>query len=218
MTNLIVSKFGGSAIGADGLSVPIIIQRINELKKNAKVIAVFSAPLTIQNGKTRSLTDIVLDLGRRAGNGESPNIDEVKQAYEKILELVSSENQEECKNVINSYLDNTKKALDEAKQKGEFADEVRSKALAYSGEILMSQVMNYIMRGQGIKSGAVQLDSWPIITDNNIESTNFLASESLEKIQPLEKLLDENEVVSIGGFIGKTADGIITTYERGGSD
>ncbi|MCH6571821.1 MAG: aspartate kinase, partial [Thaumarchaeota archaeon] len=218
MTNLIVSKFGGSAIGADGLSIPIIIQRINELKKNAKVIAVFSAPLTIQNGKARSLTDIVLDLGRRAGNGESPNIDEIKQAYEKILELVSSENQEECKNVINSYLDNTKKALDEARQKGEFTDEVRSKALAYSGEILMSQVMNYIMRGHGIKSGAVQLDSWPIITDNNIESTNFLASESLEKIQPLEKLLDENEVVSIGGFIGKTADGIITTYERGGSD
>jgi aspartate kinase len=218
MTNLIVSKFGGSAIGADGLSIPIIIQRINELKKNAKVIAVFSAPLTIQNGKTRSLTDIILDLGRRAEGGEEVNLDEVKQAYEKILELVSSDFQEECKNIINSYLENSKKALDEAKQKGEFADEVRSKALAYSGELLMSQVMNYIMRGQGIKSGAVQLDSWPIITDNNIESTNFLASESLEKIQPLEKLLDENEVVSIGGFIGKTADGIITTYERGGSD
>ncbi|MEE9563597.1 MAG: aspartate kinase [Nitrosopumilaceae archaeon] len=218
MTNLIVSKFGGSAIGADGLSVPIIIQRINELKKNAKVIAVFSAPLTIQDGKARSLTDIVLDLGRRAEGGEEVNLDEVKQAYEKILELVSSDFQEECKNIINSYLENSQKALDEAKEKGEFVDEVRSKALAYSGELLMSQVMNYIMRGQGIKSGAVQLDSWPIITDNNIESTNFLASESLEKIQPLEKLLDENEVVSIGGFIGKTADGIITTYERGGSD
>ncbi len=218
MTNLIVSKFGGSAIGADGLSVPIIIQRINELKKNAKVIAVFSAPLTIQNGKTRSLTDIILDLGRRAEGGEEVNLDEVKQAYEKILELVSSNFQEECKNIINSYLENSQKALDDAKQKGEFVDEVRSKALAYSGELLMSQVMNYIMKGQGIKSGAVQLDSWPIITDNNIESTNFLASESLEKIQPLEKLLDENEVVSIGGFIGKTADGIITTYERGGSD
>jgi len=218
MTNLIVSKFGGSAIGADGLSVPIIIQRINELKKNAKVIAVFSAPLTIQNGKIRSLTDIVLDLGRRAEGGEEVNLDEVKQAYEKILELVSSDFQEECKNIIDSYLKNSKNALDEAKQKGEFGDEVRSKALAYSGELLMSQVMNYIMRGQGIKSGAVQIDSWPIITDNNIESTNFLASESLEKIQPLEKLLDENEVVSIGGFIGKTTDGIITTYERGGSD
>ncbi len=218
MTNLIVSKFGGSAIGADGLSIPIIIQRINELKKKSKVIAVFSAPLTIQNGKTRSLTDIVLDLGRRAENGEEPNLDEIKKAYEKILELVSSKNQKECENVINSYLENTKKALVLAKQKGEFADEVRSKALAFSGEVLMSQVMNYIMKGQGIKSVSVELDAWPIITDHNIESTNFLISESLEKVKTLEKLLDENEVISIGGFIGKTSDGIITTYERGGSD
>jgi aspartate kinase len=117
MTNLIVAKFGGSALGADGLSIPIIIQRINELKKESKVIAVFSAPLTIQGGKTRSLTDIVLDLGRIAENGEEPNLDEVKHAYDKILELVSSEYQEECKKEIQSNLENAKKALEIAKQK-----------------------------------------------------------------------------------------------------
>ena len=70
MTKLVVSKFGGSAIGPDGITIPIIIQRINELKKESKVIAVFSAPLTIQEGKTKSLTDIVLDLGRKAEGGE----------------------------------------------------------------------------------------------------------------------------------------------------
>ncbi|HET6517613.1 MAG TPA: aspartate kinase [Nitrosopumilaceae archaeon] len=218
MTNLIVAKFGGSAIGADGSSIPIILHRINELKKNAKVITVFSAPLTIQNGKTRSLTDIVLDLGRKAESGEQVNVNEIKQAYQKILELVSSDFQKECDSIVNSYVENCKKALDDARQKEEFADEIRSRALAYSGELLMSQVMNYIMKGQGIKSSAVQLDSWPIITDNNIESTNFLSSESSERIQSLEKLLSDNDVVSIAGFIGKTVDGIITTYERGGSD
>ena len=31
-------------------------------------------------------------------------------------------------------------------------------------------------------------------------------------------MLDENQVITIGGFIGRTTDGIITTYERGGSD
>ena len=31
-------------------------------------------------------------------------------------------------------------------------------------------------------------------------------------------MIKQNEVVSIAGFIGKTEDGIITTYERGGSD
>jgi aspartate kinase len=218
MTNLVVVKFGGSAIGPDGLSIPIIIQRINEIKKDSKIVAVFSAPLTIQDGATRSLTDVVLELGRNAEKNQSTSLDIVREAYEKILELVSSDYQEDCKNIINSYLEKSNQALEEAKQKGEFADETRSKALAFSGEILMSHVMNYIMKGQGIKSGAVDYENWPIMTDNNIESTNFLYSESLEKIDYLEKLVNENEVVTIGGFIGKTVDGITTTYERGGSD
>ena len=218
MAKLIVAKFGGSAIGVDGLSIPIIIQRINSLKKDAKVIAVFSAPLTIQNGKTRSLTDIVLEIGKNAEKGEVPKLDVLRNTYEKILELVSSDYQEKCKEVINSFLEKSRTALDEARHKGEFADEIRSRALANSGELLMSQVMNYIFKSQGIRSNVVSFESWPIITDNNIESTNFLYSRSAEKLQSLEKLLNESDVVSIGGFIGKTVDGITTTYERGGSD
>jgi len=66
LTKLVVAKFGGSAIGADGLSIPIIIQRINALKKDAKVLAVFSAPLTIQEGQTKSLTDLILELGKKS--------------------------------------------------------------------------------------------------------------------------------------------------------
>jgi len=218
LTRLTVAKFGGSAIGADGLSIPIIIQRINSLKKDAKVIAVFSAPLTIQNGMARSLTDIVLELGRNAEKGEVPKLDELKNAYEKILELVSSNYQDECKNVIDSFLEKSRISLEAARLKGVFADEIRSSALANSGELLMSQVMNYIFKSQGISSEAVDFESWPIITDNNIESTNFLLSKSIEKLDSLEKLLKENDVVTMGGFIGKTTDGIITTYERGGSD
>ena len=64
----------------------------------------------------------------------------------------------------------------------------------------------------------LRLENWPIITDNNIESTNFLTSESNKKVEHLERLLDENNVITIGGFIGRTTDGTITTFERGGSD
>jgi aspartate kinase len=218
LTKLVVAKFGGSAIGADGLSIPIIIQRINSLKKDSKVIVVFSAPLTIQNGKIRSLTDIVLEIGKNAEKGEVPKLEVLRNTYEKILELVSSDYQEKCQEVINSFLEKSRMALDDARQKGEFADEIRSRALAYSGELLMSQVMNYIFKSQGIRSNVVDFEMWPIITDNNIESTNFLYSRSVEKLQSLERLLNESDVVSMGGFIGKTVDGITTTYERGGSD
>jgi len=63
-----------------------------------------------------------------------------------------------------------------------------------------------------------RIDIWPIITDKNIESANFLFEESSQKTNAVETLLEKNDVLSIGGFIGKTTDGLETTYERGGSD
>ena len=218
MTKLVVAKFGGSAIGSDGKTISKIIQRITDLKKDSKVIAVFSAPLTIVNGKKRSLTDVVLEQGDNAVNGIKPSLDTVKSTYQKILELVDSKNKENCENVINSHLRLSQKALDEAFEKKEFADEIRSQALAFSGEVLMSHVMNHILRSNGIKADAIEFENWPIITDNNIEFTNFLATESRSEMDKIAELVEDNDVVTIGGFIGKTADGVTTTYERGGSD
>ena len=218
MTKLVVIKFGGSAIGPDGASIPEIVKRISDLKKDSKVIAVFSAPLTMYDGKKYSLTDVILEQGRNAESGLTPSLDIVKSAYQKILEMVNSENKDDCRNTIDSHLEKAQKALDDALGSKEFADETRSRALAFSGEILMSHVMNYILRSNNIKADAVGFDDWPIITDKNIESTNFLRSESKEKMGKTAELVEENEVVTIGGFIGKTVDGVTTTYERGGSD
>ena len=113
---------------------------------------------------------------------------------------------------------NSKEAIELATSKKEFLDEIRSKALAFSGEVLMSHVLNLILRSNGIQSDTISLDDWTIIIDNNIESTNFLFSESISRMDKIEHFLEKNDVVSIGWFIGKTKDGIITTYERGGSD
>ena len=79
MKNLVIAKFGGSAIGIDGKLIPVIIKRINELKKDAKVIAVFSAPLTSSDGKQRSLTDIALALGQEAQAGQRVSVEELKK-------------------------------------------------------------------------------------------------------------------------------------------
>jgi len=218
VTKLVVAKFGGSAIGIDGVSIPQIIDRINDLKKESKIIAVFSAPLTFQNEKKCSLTDIILEQGKNVERGTKANLDVIKTCYQKILKFVNSENIKDCQNTIDVFLKKAEEALDEALQKKEFAEEIRSRSLAFSGEILMSHVMNYILRSNGIKSDTVSYDDWPIITDNNIESTNFLASKSRENLEKTAKLVEDNQVVTIGGFIGKTPDGITTTYERGGSD
>lgn len=218
MEKLVIAKFGGSAIGPNGDSIPSIIQRIKKLQADSKVIAVFSAPLTIDEGKKRSLTDVILEQGRNVQSGKNANLALVRTTYQKILSLVDSDHREKCGQVIDSFLEKCQNSLDASLQKHEFLDELRSKALAFSGEILMANVMNYIMKSNQIKSEAADFEKWPIITDNNIESTNFLPSESREKIASISEMVEKNDVVSIGGFIGKTVDGVVTTYERGGSD
>ena len=218
MENLIISKFGGSAVGVDGVLIPTIIRRINELKKDSKVITVFSAPLTIYNGKQRSLTDIALEIGRMTEKGENISKDILKRPYQKIVELVDKTLQNDCNRIIDSFLAKAEDALIETLQKREFANETRARLLAYSGEVLMSHVMNYVLKSSGIKSDVITFDIWPIITDDNLESANFLATESAEKLDDVEKLLEKNDVLTIGGVIGKTTEGTETTYERGGSD
>ena len=52
-------------------------------------------------------------------------------------------------------MDKVRIELEKAMEKKEFADEVRSKTLAFSGEILMSNVMQYILQSQGMKSKVV---------------------------------------------------------------
>ena len=149
MGSVVIAKFGGSTIGVDGISIPVIIQRISSISKDAKVIAVFSAPLTVVEGKHTSLTDVVLGLGNRAKEGRTSDLIILKKTYEKILELVSSEFQDECRKIIDDCLDKVRIELEKAMEKKEFSDEIRSKTLAYSGEILMSYVMEYILQSRG---------------------------------------------------------------------
>jgi aspartate kinase len=218
LESLVIAKFGGSASGIDGEYVSDIVDRIKELKKDSKVVAVFSATLTIHDGKRKSLTDLALHVGRQAEQGSAPEMSGFKKSYEKLLEHVSDKYKSECKKTIEVFLEKACKAFEDARETRSFANEIRSRALAFSGEILTSHVMNYIIKSSNIRSDVISYDTWPIITDNNIESTNFVVSESLNRIETLEQMIKQNEVVSIGGFIGKTVDGTETTYERGGSD
>ena len=218
MNKLTIAKFGGSAIGVDGEGIPEIVKRIKEIQRDSKLVVVCSAPLTMVDEKKRSLTDVILGIGKDAVNGSNIDFSIVEKPYLKILDYVNDDTKDLCKGIIDDFLKKSKNSIDKASSKKEFLDETRSKALAFSGEVLMSHVLDLILKSNDIRSDTISLEDWPIITDNNIESTNFLFSESSSRMSKLEEALENNDVVSIGGFIGKTKDGIITTYERGGSD
>ena len=176
----------------------------------------FSAPLS-EEANRRSVTDIMLDIGSAAESNTEYDFARIKRVYDGVLENIPEKCRQSCRKIIDGYLEKCTQMLKSAAE-GKFADEIRSKALAYSGELLMSDIMNEVLCERGIASKAVSFDFWPIITDNNIESTNFLYSESEQHLPEILRLIETYSVITMGGFIGKTTDGIVTTYERGGSD
>jgi aspartate kinase len=82
----------------------------------------------------------------------------------------------------------------------------------------MSYLMDYILKSKGLISDHVRIENWPIVTDDNFEAATFLFDDSRKRITYLKQLIEKNDIVTLGGFVGKTVDGIETTYERGGSD
>jgi aspartate kinase len=220
MDRVIVAKFGGSTIGQDGMQIPAVIERIKDMKKEGKkIVAVFSAPIMEHEGKVKSMTDIAINIGRKYASGQKLDSSIFYDIYLNIAKKYMSQNYlNEFEYHLQKFYSYVTISLNHAAENKRFIDVTRSRTLAYGGEITMSYLMDYIMRSNGLKSDHVDIDKWPIITDDNFEAANFMYDESKEHKKHFLQLLEQNEVISIGGFIGKTIDGLETTYERGGSD
>lgn len=220
MIPITVAKFGGSALGVDGIMIPKIIDRITQLQQESKVVTVFSAPLIEYDGRVSSMTDVALKVGRSYASSSPIEIEVLREVYEGIAAkyINDSIRQKEFLNHLDKFYRQVIISLKQAAENKRFVDVIRSRTLAYSGEVTMSYLMDYVMQSFGLKSSHVQIERWPIITDDNFEAANFMVDESKRHSDHLIDLVNHNDIVSMGGFIGKTIDGLETTYERGGSD
>lgn len=216
---LVIVKFGGSALGVNGIKIPVIIQRIKELQKNSKIICVFSAPLTNYEGRNMSMTDVAIRISKNYASSNPVDIDVLRSVYLEISQkFLSIDNRQNFEPQLEKFNKMVLISLKQVAENRRFVDVSRSRILAYSGEIVISCLMDYILKDNGMRSSSVDIGDWPIITDDNFEAASFLLEDSKNHLDSLVNLIKENDVLCIGGFIGKTIDGLETTYERGGSD
>jgi len=219
METVTIAKFGGSALGLRGSSIPNVVERIKKIVVEDKVVSVFSAPIATYDNRIRSLTDIALEIGNSHAKSKPMDIEILREVYQDIASKYMNEtSRKEFLPILDGLYRQVITGLKQTMEYKRFVDVTRAKVLACGGEIAISYAMNYVMQSSGINSSYVDLASWPIITDDNFEGANFLLEESRNASKNLLELIRSNDVVSIGGFIGRTTDGLETTYERGGSD
>jgi aspartate kinase len=219
MRQLVVAKFGGGTLGNRGCNIPRIVQRIRELSDGRKVVAVFSAPTTEYGGKVSSLTDVAIKIGAAHAAAQSVDTDVFRQVYE---EIAATHMPEVVRRDFQAFLDESLAkvalGLKEARDNRRFAGVTRARVLANTGEFVMANAMNFILRAAELRSAWLQPDVCPIVTDDAHDDALFLVEESRAARQPLLDLLEQNDIVVVAGFIGRSALGLETTFERGGSD
>lgn len=89
------------------------------------------------------------------------------------------------------------------------------------GERTSARIFAASLKAQGLQAHYFDPSDkdWPIITDDRFSNANPLRTPSIQRIRRyLKPLLTDGIVPVIGGFIGKTRDGRISTLGRGGSD
>lgn len=210
---LTIAKFGGGVIGDHGQGIPVIVDRIAQIRATDGLgpLVVVSAP--------KGLTNRTIAMGRAVAAGRSPDVTTLLAPYHAI-----------CANHMREpfttrFLESLAASFDEARnafqrvgRNREFEGGDRAIILAHCGELLMSITMHHVLRSHGIDSYNVPFAEWPLITDKNFVSANFLRDPSTERIAPLVRRIEEGHVATMGGFVGRTTSGRETTFERGGSD
>ena len=68
------------------------------------MVVVCSAPLTMVDEKKRSLTDVILGIGKDAVNGNNIDFSIVEKPYLKILDYVNDDTKNLCKEMIDDFL------------------------------------------------------------------------------------------------------------------
>lgn len=89
------------------------------------------------------------------------------------------------------------------------------------GERTSARLFCSALKAENLKAMFIDVDSekWPIITDEKYGNANVLLPKTKNSIvREIKPLLENNFVVVVPGFIGKTKKGEITTLGRGGSD
>ena len=114
----------------------------------------------------------------------------------------------------------TDRLLELTNQTDSFQETDRDDILAM-GERTSARIFAASLKSRGIQARYFDPSDrdWPIITDDKFSMANPLPSPSIQRIKRYVKpLLGEGIVPVVGGFIGRTREGRVSTLGRGGSD
>src|SRR6266576_1885170 len=213
-TKLQVMKFGGTSVG-DAVCIARAAQIVADAQRESAVVAVVSA--------MSGVTNRLVEAAKRAGGGDRERgsilIGELRKQHAEALAAIVSN--QACRidvtAAMNEILAEGQRLLDGTALLRELTARALD-AISSLGERLCAPILAGAVAELGVKSRAIAATEL-IVTDTfhgGAEPRMDLTRASCEKT--LRPLLNDSCVPVVTGFIGATAEGVLTTLGRGGSD
>jgi aspartate kinase len=209
-----VMKFGGTSVG-DASCIARVAKIVNDAAREHAVVAVVSA--------MSGVTNRLIEAANRAEEGDRDRVAAVFDALHEQHHAASSAliHQQDERARLTSTLE---EILAEGRRLCEgttLLRELTPKSLdtiSSLGERLSAPLLAGALRDIGARSESVEATEL-IVTDSFHGAAEPLMDETRKRSQArLKPLLEQGIIPVVTGFIGATADGVLTTLGRGGSD
>ena len=202
-----VQKFGGSSL-ADG----------KRIKKTLKIVLNDNTSNLVVLSAMKGITNLLVEASKNAEEGNKSYIQQLEEIRNLHNSSIKALFEEKSKESIIKSLNILLSELTDILHGVELVQEcsLRTKDLIMSfGERLNCTIVTAYIQSTGRKS--LFVDARDIIqTDDNYGSSNVYLEKSYIKIR--EKIIDQNTIYIITGFISSSEKGITTTLGRNGSD
>ncbi len=211
---LIVMKFGGTSVGSAERISQAAQLAIRSAEQGHQVVVVTSA--------MSKVTNLLIDSAHRAAAGAfDPTVrQQLFDRHKAVADaLIGSDPVRHAAvlEAIGQRLDRFDKLCFGLSMVRDLTPRVLD-AISGMGEVLAAPLLAAAIAAQGRASTAIEA-SEVIVTTDQFGGAEPLADETQVKAEAvLRPLLDRGEIPVVTGFIGATAEGVVTTLGRGGSD
>jgi aspartate kinase len=208
---MIVMKFGGSSV-ASAAAIEWVAGIVNRHLECRPVVVVSAL------GKT---TDRLQDIYRNAGRGFQYSawrqLEDLRQYHtQQVKRILGAEGRAFLDCRIEPLFRELHSLLIELEEGRKPTPALKDEVLSF-GERLSSEIVAAALPRTGI--AALHIDAQDVIvTDNQFGCAKPLLWETYARLRRTVAIAAREAVVVMGGFIGATEDGKITTLGRGGSD
>jgi bifunctional aspartokinase / homoserine dehydrogenase 1 len=211
---LIVMKFGGTSVGSAERISGAARLAVDAAERGHQVVVVTSA--------MSKVTDLLVEAAQSASTGkwDSTIRQQLFNRHREAADILTAGNSADRERVIaqiEGQLERFEKLCFGLSMVHELTPRLLD-AISGTGELLAAPLVAAAIRAAGRESSPVPATEL-IVTTDQFGGAEPLAEPTETKTSVrLRPLVDRGEIPVVTGFIGATADGVLTTLGRGGSD